>query len=56
MKAHHVKWAQQHDWFNGYKSLGNGMYEVKVVERYHEGDIDFHTFTDYQALREWAGY
>ena len=55
MNEHQIAWAQSHDW---YLDSYNGT--VLVLQTEFDAD-DNHTdthveFSDYRALREWAGY
>jgi hypothetical protein len=54
-----VGWARQHDWFLGFDVLRApthgvaGLYRVKVRPDTADSRTEF---TDFQELREWAGY
>jgi hypothetical protein len=49
-----IRWAKQHDWYIGATSVSHGLWRVQVR---HDTDIDStQEFTDYQELRNWAGY
>lgn len=51
MTEKQIDWAASHDWF--YASSFEGA--VIVVDT--EGPVDLlKTFTDFQKLKEWAGY
>lgn len=53
MTKQHVRWAQSHDWYRGYREIGNLItpeYEIQVSD----GTLIW--FRDYQELRDWAGY
>lgn len=43
-----IEWASRHDWFRA----GWGL----AVEVYDYACSDTLVFTDFQALRRWAGY
>lgn len=57
-----VKWASQHDWFMSHGIIQtNGTVEwVEVIERTTDvhglGETLYHTFRDFQELKQWAGY
>ena len=55
MTPKQTRWASQHDWFIESVKLDNGSYSVIV-----RGDVDDVAdelgFTDFQQLKEWAGY
>ncbi len=55
MTKQQIEWAQGHDWF--IVAIGDGAILVMDVEAqdgrvYHKWQV----FTDYRALRQWAGY
>ena len=53
MKLSHVQWASAHDWFIGFSRTNDGNYTVTA---YDSMDGEIVEFTDYQELRDWAGY
>ena len=56
MKLHHVEWASHHDWFAGCAEIDTPegvIWSVCCVDVVNGSYI---AFTDYQELREWAGY
>ena len=53
MKLSHVQWASAHDWFIGFSRTNDGNYTVTA---YDSMDGEMVEFTDYQELRDWAGY
>lgn len=60
MKEQIIKWASHHDWYIGHGVDVENKLFIRVKEYYvglsgHVFDkaIDF---TDFQALRKWAGY
>ncbi len=65
MTTHQMKWAATHDWFRSSNKLGPNNYAVRVIEKGcgdmmnpHPDDVitQIITFTDFQALYDWAGY
>ena len=50
MTSNQIKWAKQHDWFEGVTE------HCYIVVRGEEWEEDTRTFTSFQALRHWAGY
>lgn len=57
MSKREIEWAQQHDWyltdhFGGYAN-GRAILGVVVIDH---ATLDILIFTDYDALRQWAGY
>lgn len=55
MTPKQARWAAQHDWFIESFRLPNGSYAVFV--RADIGDLgDELGFTDFQQLKQWAGY
>lgn len=54
MNKQQLAWAAAHDWYIGHGTNANNEIFVKVR---HDWIADHAlTFTDYQKLREWAGY
>ena len=56
MKIEHTEWASKHDWFISagvVASQKGNTWGVLVIDSITG---DFVTITDYQKLREWAGY
>lgn len=56
MKIEHTEWAAKHDWFIGagvVASQDGNTWGVLVID---SQTGDFVTITDYQKLRDWAGY
>jgi hypothetical protein len=47
-----IKWAKEHDWFVSCLVI-NRMKAVQVFDTY---DQHYHYFTNYELLRQWAGY
>jgi len=49
-----IKWASQHDWFVS----GNESQIVCRSEYFQSGKVTIETVvhTDFQTLRDWAGY
>ena len=65
MTHEQAQWARRHDWYvASYDSHGQDGHVVSVLEtgtqRQPDGTVveysEPHTFTNYQALRAWAGY
>lgn len=65
MNLRQANWAAQHDWLDSYVGTPTtDDYVVYVVERGTvrkpdgtvEGYEEAKSFTDYEALRAWAGY
>lgn len=55
MNEQQMKWASQHDWYIGHGVNVDNVLFVRV--RGDIGDVAWtRDFTDYQALRAWAGY
>uniref|UniRef100_A0AAU6W024 Uncharacterized protein n=1 Tax=Pseudomonas phage Ulitu01 TaxID=3138550 RepID=A0AAU6W024_9CAUD len=54
MTAQQIKWAAAHDWYLGHGTNADNQLFVKVRHEYLTGESQF--FTNYQELREWAGY
>ncbi len=56
MSRDQIAWAARHDWFVSASPSG----VVTVIERAslngHPLPDEFLTFTDFRALRAWAGY
>ena len=56
MKLSQIGWAKLHDWYRDYKAEPvNGDMQWSVVA-YDSTEDKLVTFTDYQELRNWAGY
>lgn len=59
LSVNQAAWAEQHDWFISLKLLGRDTNNTKryavTVRPAYEGDTQTE-FSDYRALREWAGY
>lgn len=57
MTQKQINWAAQHDWFVRADAEAG---TVTVADRYTIGGLacqgDDVTFTEFRALREWAGY
>lgn len=53
MNKQHIQWASRHDWYIGHGVDSENRVFIRVVEWETDTYLDF---TDYQALREWAGY
>lgn len=59
MTAQQIKWAEQHDWFvkvGRYHVVGRESLVTGVLVKHDTIEGETLIFTDYQALREWAGY
>ena len=68
MTRNQAKWASQHDWYRyTFEDIDRAADDAMVVcvletgtQRQPDGTVteysESHTFTDYQALRAWAGY
>lgn len=60
MTKQQAEWAKLHDWFVWATVDASGVYTVTVREESHHVDTGWTTsypkFTDYRALRDWAGY
>lgn len=64
MTDQQIKWAAQHDWYVGHGVNVENQLFIRVKEDTLMQDPEFgttygrdvHDFTDYQALRAWAGY
>lgn len=60
MTKQQAEWASKHDWFIGQVAIGNGNFKVTVEESIYDEEDNYHyfvvSFTDFQELREWAGY
>lgn len=65
MTKNQADWAMQHDWARGYYRTGRALaVDFSVIGRVdtgETGDTDYfgepvRLFTDFQALRAWAGY
>lgn len=57
MNEEHIKWAAQHDWYIGHGVNSENTLFVRVREWQQGFNTYMHVqFTDYQALRAWAGY
>lgn len=54
MRLDQANWASAHDWFVAMEPLGFGIWQV--VCRPDPGEVGLQRFTDFQKLREWAGY
>ena len=59
MTKNQANWAATHDWYMDTKAEA-GEYAVKVLERLVDAQRQVHVntlwFTDFQAMRAWAGY
>ena len=51
MNEQQIKWASQHDWFIDARDS-----VVLVAERYAGEPTKYIKFSDFKALKEWAGY
>jgi hypothetical protein len=52
-----VVWASKHDWYLGTSSLVTGQVCVLVRnDGYADEVLPILVYTDFQLLREWAGY
>lgn len=56
-----IKWAQQHDWFKGTRTLGTGDVQVAARDRAANdatGEWEEQTvhFSSFRELVHWAGY
>lgn len=51
-----IKWASEHDWFDG--SMGGSVYVIEYIynQRTETAKEVLKTFDDFKLLREWAGY
>lgn len=56
MKLSHVEWASHHDWFAGSGERDTEDGTVWAVLAYDSMTGELVEFTDYQELRDWAGY
>jgi hypothetical protein len=60
MTKQQVIWANNHDWFRGWKDLGDGEYEVTActepVRKDGSIDIEILITKSFRELRDWAGY
>lgn len=60
MDKRQVAWASKHDWFRGFSTRDNETYIVlATVECVGlDGQVweEHAQFTDFQALRAWAGH
>lgn len=60
MNLKQMKWAESHDWFVQSRRTPYGTYiviaECSQVDRDGNWSKDRQEFTDFQALRAWAGY
>jgi hypothetical protein len=57
MNNQQIKWASLHDWYS--HSNGNTVYVIDYVINVDTNNVVTNKvvpFTDFQALREWAGY
>ena len=52
MTYEQVAWASLHDWFSGSVWVSGDCYKVIAID----DDGTLKTFTEYENLREWAGY
>lgn len=53
--ASQIRWAQGHDWFVGVAPTG----KIVCTDEYTKDGVayrDVASFTDFRAMREWAGY
>lgn len=55
MTHRQMSWAEQHDWFRFAWRL-DWLYQNWAVDVYDSSSDTVVRFTDYQALRAWAGY
>lgn len=56
LTAQQVRWAQQHDWYRGAERTSAEGLLYRVWCRPDDCSSTRPSFTDYQELREWAGY
>lgn len=52
MTESQLKWASQHDWYVGHGTNVENELFIRVRIDY----VTTQDFTDFQALRAWAGY
>ena len=50
-----INWARQHDWFR-WASMDRETGEWYVIARNDEPDGDDIKHTDFDSMRDWAGY
>lgn len=53
MTVKQMQWAAQHDWCEAWDTFEG---TVLVREIMPDHSVEYTTFSDYTALREWAGY
>lgn len=53
MTEQQVKWASQHDWYEGACSEEYNTYYITVYDSVLDDNV---TFDNFQELKEWAGY
>lgn len=60
-----AQWAARHDWFDQSAQMEDGDWVVGTASQcrdiYTDGSkgpwrTEFETFTDFEAMRAWAGY
>lgn len=62
LNVEQLYWASQHGWYCGHSKVTTGPsgYQVEVREVVSLGlgkvTIGYKEFTDFQELKEWAGY
>ena len=56
MRLSHVEWAAAHDWYRGCAERDTESGTVWSVVVVDTTDGLMYAFTDYQELRDWAGY
>lgn len=58
MTKQQIKWASEHDWYLGPAATDGGILVQDHVVNMNTGEstITAKMFTDFAALRKWAGY
>ena len=57
MTDQQINWAKTHDWFIAVLANGQGILALDVaVDKNGNIHTDSVAFTNYRALRNWAGY
>ena len=59
MNEKQVKWASQHDWFEGAWLNSLGQWVIVVMHRETTPDYiieNEYEFIDFDSLKQWAGY
>ena len=54
MTTKQMVWASMHDWYKGRVCLGVNSWQVVARDDMVAGGVL--SFTDYNLLKEWAGY